>query len=185
MKKLLVLIPLLLFAVNVQARQVGGIAVPEQVTVGAQTLNLNGYGYRTKWFFKIYLGSLYSAHPISSLADADRDPGDKLIRMTFIYHRVKAEKIVDAFNEDFQNNTPGLAGTSAAKRFLCFFTTDFVKGDVVDLALEGSGKVTVTKNGRLLGRVTSLPLEQGILAVYLGKEPADEDMKEGMLGRKS
>lgn len=185
MKKLLVLIPLLLFAVNVQARQVGGITVPEQVNIGSHTLNLNGYGYRTKWFFKIYLGSLYAVHPISSLADADRDPGDKLIRMTFIYHRVGAEKIVDAFNEDFQNNTPGLAGTSAAKRFLSFFTTDFIKGDVVDLALEGSGTVTVTKNGRILGSVTSVSLEKGILAVYLGKEPADEDMKEGMLGRKS
>jgi hypothetical protein len=185
MKKLLVLIPLLLFAVNVQAKEVGGITVPEQVTVGTQTLNLNGYGYRTKWFFKIYLGSLYSAHPISSLADAEGDSGAKLIRMTFIYHRVGAEKIVDAYTDDFDNNNPGLSKTPAAKRFLSFFTTDFVKGDIVDLALEGSGKVTVIKNGKILGSVTSLPLEKGILAVYLGKEPADEDMKEGMLGKSS
>ncbi|NIQ96693.1 MAG: hypothetical protein GWN87_22775, partial [Desulfuromonadales bacterium] len=34
------------------------------------------------------------------------------------------------------------------------------------------------------GTVTSEELAEGVLLIYLGEQPADEEMKAGMLGRR-
>lgn len=182
MKKLLAIIALLLLATSVQARQVAGVEVPETVVIESQTLNLNGCGIRKKFFLSIYVGSLYAGNRVASLEEAVRDPDPKLIRMNFVYSKVDREKIVDAFAEGFANNTPGLSGSSEARTFLSLFTRDFVEGDTVDLELGKGGSVSVRHNDNLLGSLTSPALARGILAIYLGAEPADEDLKEGMLG---
>jgi hypothetical protein len=44
--------------------------------------------------------------------------------------------------------------------------------------------VAVRFNDRVLGTLESLPLVRGILAIYLGEHPADDDLKKGMLGLK-
>jgi len=184
MKKLFALAALLLLTTNVQARELAGIVVPESVSLHQQTLKLNGCGLRKKLFLKIYLGALYTPRQISSLSEAVGDSGDKLIRMTFLYKKVEKEKIVVAFFEGFRKNSPELTGTAEMKQFLNLFTQDFLRGDVVDLELNGGGKVVARHNGRLLGEVNSKPLSAGILAIYLGDYPADNDLKSGMLGLK-
>ena len=69
------------------------------------------------------------------------------------------------------------------KRFLALFTTDFNRGDVVDLNLAADGTVSVSQNGKSLGAVSSTKLARGVLAIYLGDKPADEALKKGMLGK--
>lgn len=100
-----------------------------------ETLNLNGYGIRKKFFFKIYLGSLYTAHTTNSVEQVLADPGGKLIRLDFLYDKAEKEKIVGAFAEGFEKNSPGLGGDGNVKTFLGWFDADFVRGDQVDLLL--------------------------------------------------
>jgi hypothetical protein len=182
MKRFFIIAVLLLLATNVQAREVAGVEISETAVIGNQTLNLNGCGVRKKFFVSVYVGSLYVGSRVASLAEAVRDPGPKLIRMTFVYKKVEREKILDAFAEGFANNTPELSGSNEANKFLSLFNRDFVRGDTVDLELGPSGEVSVLHNGLLLGSLTSPDLSRGVLAIYLGEEPADEDLKEGMLG---
>ena len=110
-------------------------------------------------------------------------PGNKLIRMDFLYSKVEKKKIVDAFAEGFQKNSPQLVATPGARAFLGLFKDDFVAGDQVDLILTADGKVSATHNGKNLGTVESKELVEGVLLIYLGSQPADEDMKKGMLGQ--
>ncbi|WP_027714858.1 chalcone isomerase family protein [Desulfuromonas sp. TF] len=182
MKKLVTLVVLLLLATNVQAREMAGIDISETAVIGSRTLKLNGCGVRKKFFISIYVGSLYTGSRVASLAEAVRDPGPKLIRMTFVYKKVEREKILDAFAEGFANNTPELSGSNEARKFLSLFNRDFAEGDKVDLELGPHGEVSVLHNGQLLGSLTSPDLSRGILAIYLGDEPADQNLKEGMLG---
>ncbi len=177
------LLLLALACADLHALEVAGVRLDDTVQVQGRTLRLNGYGVRKKFFMKIYIGSLYTAAPVSSSAQALEQKGGKLIRMNFLYDKVDRLKIVDAFAEGIANNSPNLQGREDVDRFLSWFTSDFVRGDVVDLELGGDGTVSARHNGMLLGSLNSPAVAQGILLIYLGEEPADEDLKEGMLGQ--
>jgi hypothetical protein len=182
MRLLLTLMFLAATALPATALEVAGVTLEPAITVNGHTLKLNGSGIRKKFFFKIYIGSLYSARRLTSPAEALADPGDKVIRMNFLHSKVEKGKIIEAFTEGFARNTPGIAASGEVKRFLSFFTTDFHRGDVVDLVLGGDGTVLVRYNGAVLGTLVSGRLAHAILAIYLGERPADEGLKQGMLG---
>ncbi len=181
---LLGLLMLILSAGSVYALEVNGVTLDPQVEVQGQSLALNGYGIRTKFFFDIYIGSLYSAHPLTRYEQALEDPSAKLIRMDFLYRKVDREKIVEAFAEGIRNNSPRIAESDEVRRFLSWFTRDFVRGDQVDLILRADGTVRATQNGVLLGEMTSADLARGVLGIYLGNTPADQRLKDGMLSGK-
>ncbi len=173
---------LLLISSNSYAVNIYDIELPETASVAGEKLFLNGYGLRKKYFFKVYLGSLYTAEKVNKTTQVINQQGGKLIRMDFIYSKVELHKIVGGFADGFKNNSPQLVGKDEAKKFLGLFNADFVEGDRVDLAIAADGTVSVTHNGQSLGSVTSPDLARGVLLIFLGQDPADEDMKEGMLG---
>jgi hypothetical protein len=184
MNKLYVAVMLvLLCTVQSPAVEVAGVQLDQAVTVRGQQLKLNGYGIRKKFFVKVYIGSLYAAKHLATGAEALKDNGDKLIRMNFLHSKVDKQKIIEAFSEGFANNSPDLSGSHEVKKFLSLFTSDFSRGDVVDLALGADGSVSVSHNGKALGSVSSVKLARGVLAIYLGDKPADDSLKKGMLGR--
>ena len=173
----------LLFAAPALALEVAGVTIEPAATVNNHQLKLNGSGIRKKFFVKVYIGSFYAAKKLASGPEALKDPGDKLIRMNFLHSKVEKEKIIEAFSEGFSHNSPALAGTPEVKKFLALFTADFLRGDVVDLALAADGSVTAKQNGKLLGTVAAPKLAGAVLAIYLGDKPADEGLKQGMLGK--
>ena len=182
MRKLAVAVSFLLMASQAFAVEVGGVNVAPTVSVGQKTLSLNGAGIRKKLFFKVYVGALYAEKKSSSTGDLLKDPGDKLVRMTFVYKKVEKEKIVEAFAEGLSNNSPAVAGTPDAKAFLSWFTSDFMAGDIVDVSLAADGTVSATHNGKALGTVRSPALARAVLLIWFGEKPADADLKKGMLG---
>ncbi len=182
MKKFFAIVALLLLTANAQALEMAGVSVPETASIGSRPLQLNGCGIRQKFFIDVYLGALYTAQRVSSLEACRKAPGDKLIRMTFLYKKVEKGKIVAAFAEGFAQNAPEFSRSPAEQEFLALFTADFLRGDTVELELHEAGSVSVRHNGRMLGGVASRSLGGGILAIFLGEHPADEDLKKGMLG---
>ncbi|MEI6205939.1 MAG: chalcone isomerase family protein [Desulfuromonadales bacterium] len=184
MKNLFVALVLTLVAAGQStAVEVAGVNLEPVVTVNKQQLKLNGYGIRKKFFVKVYIGSLYSSKHLASAAAALGDGADKQIRMNFLHTKVEKEKIIEAFNEGFANNSPDLIGSPEVKKFLSLFTADFNRGDTVDLLLGADGSVSASHNGKLLGNIPSTKLARGVLAIYLGDKPADESLKKGMLGK--
>ncbi len=166
------------------AKTVYDINLPDTVTVSGETLQLNGYGLRKKFFFKIYLGSLYTRAKATTTEEVLAMPGNKLIRMNFLYKKVEREKITQAFAEGFAGNSPQLIDNPELEQFLHLFNADFFAGDQVDLELAADGTVTVRQNSEVLGKIPSAHLSKAILLIYLGNSPADSSLKEGMLGEK-
>ncbi len=183
MKNLFAALALILLVTgSSSALEVAGVQLDQTVTAHGQQLKLNGYGLRKKFFIKVYIGSLYASKRLATAAEALRDPGEKLIRMNFLHSKVEKEKIIEAFNDGFANNSPDLIGAPEVKKFLSLFTADFNRGDVVDLLLGADGTVSATHNGTSLGTVPSTKLAKAVLAIYLGDKPADDSLKKGMLG---
>lgn len=174
---------LFLFSSTAPAKTIYDVELPETVSVAGETLQLNGYGLRTKFFLKIYLGSLYTGSKATTTTQVLDQPSAKMIRMNFIYNKVDRGKIVDAFAEGFAKNSSQLKNDPALQQFLDLFKTDFVAGDQVDLEVAADGTVTATHNMSKLGNIASKKLGNAVLLIYLGEQPADDDLKQGMLGQ--
>ena len=183
MKKLAFALSLLLLSSQSFALDVGGVNVAPTVSSRQKTLTLNGSGIRKKLFFKVYVGSLYTERKVATPAQLLADPGEKLVRMNFVYKKVEKEKIIEAFAEGLANNSPGVARSAEAKAFLSWFTADFVAGDTVDISLSPDGTVAAAHNGKALGTVRSPALVQGVILIWFGEKPADGGLKKGMLGQ--
>ena len=182
MRKLALALSFLLLSSQAFALELGGVNVSPTVVLQQKTLSLNGAGIRKKLFFKIYVGSLYTERKVTTPAQLLADPGEKLVRMNFVYKKVDKGDIVKAFAEGLENNSPAVARSAEAKAFLSWFTSDFVAGDTVDISLSPDGTVAASHNGKALGTVRSPALVQGVLLIWFGEKPADKSLKEGMLG---
>ena len=103
MRKILLLLIALscLTFTSAYGRECAGILIPETCTVDGQVLSLNGCGLRTKFFLKIYAGALYTPAKITQASSLYRSDQPKVIRMRFIYRRVSAGRMRDAFAEKF------------------------------------------------------------------------------------
>ncbi len=171
--------------VSASALEIGGVQLPESANIGATQLQLNGAGLRTKLFLKIYAGGLYlaaSSHDASAIIAADEP---MLVRMHFIYDGVSAEKLQSGWKEGFAGTAPSASEDLqvAMEAFIGFFNEESRENDIYDIAwLPGKG-TEVSLNGNSLGLITGIDLKKALFAIWLGNDPVDDDLKEGMLGR--
>lgn len=167
------------------AREFYDVQFPERVTLpGTDTeLQLNGIGFRTKFFFKIYIGALYTETEVNTRDEVQALKGPVRVQMHFVYDEVEREKLVSAWNDGFKGNTTSeqLAELSGRiEKFNGLFKTAR-KGDVVLLdAIPGKG-VRVTMNGENKGMIAGDDFCTALLDIWLGESPADEGLKEAML----
>jgi len=186
MPRILVLAVLLALSPLVHARNVEGVELAESVTARDGTdLQLHGAGVRTKFIFDIYVGALYLTPTGQDLETILGSEQPARIEMHFLYDEVEAEKLESAWREGFSgNNDREVLDTiePQLENFVRLFPTA-VEGDVFAMEyLPGQG-TRVSINGEAAGTVAGDVFFNALLGVFLGPEPADDDMKEGMLGQ--
>lgn len=184
MKKIFLIIILMLLTTNVYALNVEGINIDETVILNNVNLKLNGYGIRKKWFVKVYLSALYTTQRVNSFSQIMKDNTEKVIRLHFLHSKVEKNKVIESIREAFERITPDLLVSDAGKSFFNQFNADFYKGDVLELALLSDGSVITKHNNRVLGVIKSNRLAYGLLSIYVGDKPIDDDLKRGMLGER-
>jgi hypothetical protein len=179
MRRVLLALALLLPAATAHAE------LPASIKVGDATLALNGSGTRTKYFMAMYEAGLYlgAKNADSAAIIASNDP--MLIRLEITSGMVTQEKMVIALNEGFAaatgNNTDSLR--AEIEQFRKCFAAPIAKGDIFDMVHQPGRGVVVLKNGKPQGVVPGLTFKQTLFAIWLGKAPADEDLKVAMLGK--
>jgi hypothetical protein len=172
-----------LIVTQAQALEVAGVPVPEKVMVGGQEISLNGAGIRTKFFFDIYVGALYLARRTTDAAQAMTMDGPKRVSMHILYSEVSKEKLVDGWKAGFKKNQPREAMKKLRDRldrFNAMFTS-VKSGDVILLDYVPGQGTKVTIRGEVRGIIPGKDFNEALLAVWLGKRPADKDLKEAML----
>ena len=168
------------------AREFDDIRFTDRVTIpgSQQTLQLNGIGYRNKFFFKIYIGALYTVSRAKTPDEVLSQAGPKRLLMHFLYSEVSREKLVDAWNEGFEENTPAGDLAKLRKRidqFNAMFPT-LHSGDEVLLDYIPDKGTVVTIKGETKGVIKGEDFNRALLNIWLGKEPADSSLKEALLG---
>ncbi|TGN41955.1 chalcone isomerase family protein [Marinobacter confluentis] len=168
------------------ALEVDGVDVPETYTAMGTELKLNGAGTRSKWFMDLYVGGLYVPSTISdgqAIINADEP---QAITLHIISGMITSDKMKDATMEGFENSTGGdlAAIQDEVDAFLDVFSEEIVEGDVFDLVyLPGEG-VRVQKNGEARSTIEGLEFKKALFGIWLSDQPAQEDLKEKMLGQR-
>ncbi len=175
----------LLTAGSVAALEIGGVTLPDTLTAGTEKLRLNGAGLRKRFFVKVYAGGLYLTEPSGNADAIVAADAPMAIRMHFIYDGVSPEKLVAAWNEGFAAATGGNTAPiqSGIDKFNGFFSREAKSGDFFDILYTPEQGVRVYRGERLQGVIPGLDFKRALFGVWLGAEPADEGLKEGMLGR--
>lgn len=177
----LILLAMLLSVGYAGAAEFKGVTLPDRYELAGQPLQLNGQGMRSKFFFSIYVGALYTPMRVTSTSEVMNPELPKVIRMHFVYDEVSAEKLRDGFAESIDNNIPGFSKTADAQKFLNIFNFTAVENDTVDMQFTPDGGLTVLHNGKQVGKVVSAAASKAVLNIYFGADPI-KSLKTGMLG---
>lgn len=175
---------LLLAGRSVTAREIAGVNVLPTVSMDNEVLVLNGAGIRQKFFIKVYVGALYLKAQRTAVNDVLNDPGAKRIVMSFLYKEVSTKKLVEGWNKGFtDNNKPEDLKLLQDRidQFNALFNTVY-KGDVIRLDYKPAEGTQVWINETLKGTVTGEDFFRAVLKIWLGPKPADENLKDAMLG---
>jgi len=177
---------LLLCAGSLQAREFGGIEFADKMALPdtVKTVQLNGIGYRKKFFIKVYIGALYTERLARSRDEVVALDGPNRVLMHFLHEEVSSEKLVAAWNEGFEEN---MSNDDYEKlrpqidKFNAMFPT-VKRGDVIYLDYIPGRGTRVTINSEQKGVIAGKAFNSALLDIWLGGEPADKKLKKAMLG---
>ena len=171
---------------SLQAREVAGVPLAEEIELGGQKLVLNGAGIRTKFVFDIYVGALYLKEKTKQGKQALLLAGPKRVQMHFLYDEVEQRKLTDGWTEGFENNLAA-AELASLKGRLEDFNKLFItvkKGDEILLDYTPEQGTQVTINKQVRGTIPGEDFSRALLSVWLGDDPADSGLKTAMLDNK-
>lgn len=174
------------FSTAVVARQIDDVTLPDSVTIDGTgvALQLNGMGYRTKFIFDIYVGALYTESSVKSRDAVQALKGPKRVVMHMIHDEVERKKITDGWNDGFEENNSDEQLEKLQARLKTFnsYFPDLKKNDVLLFDFIPAAGTRVTINGEVKGTIEGADFYSALLDVWLGEEPADDDLKDAMLG---
>jgi hypothetical protein len=152
------------------------------VTVGNQTLVLNGMGLRSKLFIKVYVGGLYLEKKTADPAAVIQSDATKRVVLQFVYGEVTREQMVEAFQDGFTANAP-TAQKAQVDQWLGALET-MKKGEQMVVTYAPGTGTTLALRGRDKVTIPGLPFAQAVFSVWFGPKPPSSDLKNGMLGKK-
>jgi len=182
----------LLFGIGSQAFavEVGGVNFAPQVEVNGSKLELNGAGLRYKAIFKVYAAGLYVGRKAGSLEDVLKAPGPKRMSITML-RDIDAAELGKLFSRGMEDNMdraafvqliPGIMRMSQIftdhKKLMAgdSFTLDWVPGQGLFIAVKGKVQGAPFKEPEFFA---------ALMGIWLGRAPADWQLKNALLDLKS
>jgi len=161
----------------------GDVNIPDTLSAGKNKLILNGAGYRTKFFMKIYVGALYLTQKSSDQNEIINADKPMAIKMHIVSSLISSKKMINAVNAGFDNATGSNTAPIAneIKQLLSIFQEKIEVGDVYDLVYNPGQGVQASKNGTLKGTIKGLAFKKALFGIWLCDYPADKYLKKSML----
>lgn len=180
------LLCLQLLSLPVSAHKVGGVEIPDTLTVSQHDtrLVLNGAGIREKFFLDIYVGALYLPAATGDATAILEDTGAGSVLMHFLHSEVSKEKITGGWQDGLEANL-GSAELAAIKPRLDEFNKLFRTvraGELIRIDYTPAGGTEVLINNERRGSVEGNDFFRALLQVWLGSHPVSKTLKRDMLG---
>jgi len=175
-----------MFATLASAVEIAGVKVADQLKLGETTLELNGAGVRSKWFFDLYVGSLYLPEKTEDASAILAKDEIQIIQLAIISDMITSEKMQAATREGFDNSLGGNTEPLQTEidQFLTFFAEPIQDGDKFVIAYFPGTGIDVMKNNKTVGSIASgVDFKQAVFGIWLSSKPAQKDLKKSMLGK--
>mgnify|MGYP001118069170 CR=1 FL=1 len=186
MKKITSIIMILFVVGFTQAqKKVGGVTLPASETFGEINVKLNGAGVREKLWIDLYAAGLYLEEPSKNAKEIVSANSPMAVKLHIVSKLISSEKMIDAVEEGFESSTNGNTSAidSRIKKFIAFFEEEISKGDIFDITYQPGKGVVAYKNGKEKGTIEGMDFKKALFGIWLSNEPADDDLKEAMLGK--
>lgn len=179
----------LAFTGAAHAAEVSGVKVDDTATVAGKSLVLNGAGMRKKFVINVYVAALYLSEKKSSPADVQALATPKRVTL-YIQREVSSDEFgqlfITSMNKNSTKEEKAKVINQTGKFGEMFASLDKVKkGDVIHLDwIPGQGTVS-TVNGKATGEtLPDIAFYNAVLRIWLGESPAQDDLKDALLGKK-
>jgi hypothetical protein len=186
MKNLISLL-LLMFIVNLGFAQYtyDDVTLPKDFKIEETALTLNGGGLREKYFLDLYVGGLYLAASSSDADEIIKADKPMSIKLHIISGLINSEKMIAAVDEGMEKSTKGNSDQFAEKIgfFKETFSEEIQLNDIYDIAYLPAKGLLIYKNNKLIKTIPGLDFKQALFGIWFCDDPADDDLKEGMLGK--
>ena len=174
---------LLALAAPSAAMERDGVQYPDRTTVDGTELVLNGLGTREATLFKVnvYVAALYLENPSSSgYAICESDETKRLV-LHFV-RDVGVDDITGAWSEGFEKNTEDLSPYSDRLASLNSWMSGMDDGDEMTFTyIPGTG-LEVSVKGSFKGTIQGDDFAPVFFSIWLGDDPPNGGLREGLLG---
>lgn len=170
------------------AVEVAGVKFDDKTRLGATELQFNGAGQRSRLFFKVYAIGLYLTEKKTTAADVLALKGAKRLHVVTL-RELTAEQFADALVEGIRKNhtdaemAPLQARIEEFKNAILAVKTA-AKGDVITIDWLPETGTRLSVNGKQQGKdLAGEDFYNALLRIWLGQKPAQDDLKEALLGK--
>jgi hypothetical protein len=175
-------------ALAADAMELAGVRIEASEQVAGSTLVLNGAGIRTRYMFKVYTAALYTTAPSDNAEAVLSQPGPKRIRITML-RDIDGNDLGKLFTAGMERNTSRAdmaKSITGIVRLGELFSKrkKLMSGDTFSVDwLPSTGAQIVLNNHAEIEPIKEPEFFQALLSIWLGKQPADEDLKLALLGK--
>jgi len=147
-------------------------------------LVLNGAGVRRHLMAKVYIGALYLPERMEAPDEILQSPAPKSVFL-YLLRDVTAEQVITDTLEHFRANASGAAYAQLRERIDQFngALPNLRAGDVVRIDLVHAARTHIWLGDELLTTIPGRDFQAAVLQLWLGDHPADERLKQAMLGK--
>jgi len=186
MKKLLITLSIIIVSqLAIAQKTESGVTMSETIKSGNTTLTLNGIGIREKLWIDLYVAGLYLETKTKDANTVINGNKNMLLKLNIVSGLISSEKMSNAVEEGFETATDGKTESLRTRidLFKAIFLKDEIKkGVVFDIYyIPGKGTVVYT-DSKLQATIKGLDFKKALFAIWLGEDPADDHLKEDLLG---
>ena len=165
--------------------KINGITFTDIYPAGKEKLVINGGGTRVKYWMDMYVAALYLTAKNKDANSIIAANSSMAIRICIVSGLITSSKFTEAVDEGFEKSTDGHPEKfkDQITKFRSAFSEEIKKSDVFDIVYV-DGKISIYKNGKSKTEIEGLDFKKAVFGIWLGKEPADSGLKEGMIGGK-
>ena len=171
-------------AVPAGAREWKGIDFPDQIQVDGANLVLNGLGLRQATAFKVsvYVAGLYVADKSGDPQAILQAPTPKRLVLHFL-RNVGGSDLTQAWDEGFEKNAADqIPALKERIEKIKSFTKDMKTGQRLTFTYKPGTGIVTDIDGEVMGTVEGDDFSKAFLSIWLGPNPPNQKLKDGLLG---
>ena len=182
----IILVALFFSAGVVPAVEVAGKSIPDLAQVGKTDVPLRGAELlKYKWVISLYVAGLYLPAGTEATPDAVVAVSPK--RLLMHYSRdIPREKMVEATDETIGRGLAPVqieALQTSLKAWNVLYPAP-LENDVLTFDHLPGGVLIMALNGTEVGRLTDENFARALFAIWIGKEPVKESLRDVIIGKK-